>query len=82
MNRFACLVTAALFVSITGAQATQQGTAALRNWKLMDLCAKQAQAAYPDYNAVSNTKRDAMLKACLNANVLPPRQPTSTPESR
>ena len=45
----------------------------------MDVCAKQAQAAYPDFNAESNAKRDAKLKECLNANGLPPREPSGRP---
>jgi hypothetical protein len=46
---------------------------------VMDVCAKQAQAAYPEYSTESNAKRDAKLKECLNANHLPPRQPLSRP---
>jgi hypothetical protein len=76
------LFLAALVLSTISAQATQQGQATLRSWKLMDVCAKQAQAAYPEYNALSNAKRDAKLKECLNFNSLPPRQPLSTPEPR
>jgi hypothetical protein len=63
------------------AEATQQGQGALINWKQMDVCAKQAQTAYPDYNAESNAKRDAKLKECLNANGMPPRQPLAPPGS-
>jgi hypothetical protein len=62
--------------------ATQQGTAALVRWKTMDICTRQAQAAYPDFTAESNAKRDAQLNACLNANNLPPRQPESQPNPR
>jgi len=51
-------------------------------WKLMDNCAKQAQAAYPENNAASNANRDTVLKACLSANGLPSRQPLSQPEPR
>ncbi len=81
MSRLTFFLAALVFSSVS-AQATQQGQAALRGWKLMDVCAKLAQTTYPEYNAVSNAKRDAKLKECLNANSLPPRQPLSTPESR
>jgi membrane protease subunit (stomatin/prohibitin family) len=75
MSRFVLSLGTALVLSTVGAQATQQGEAVLRNWKQMDKCAKQAQAAYPEYSAESNVKRDAKLKECLNAYGLPPRQP-------
>jgi hypothetical protein len=81
MNRLAFLAAAALMLASLDAEATQQGQGALINWKRMDVCAKQAQAAYPDYNTESNTKRDAKLKECLNANGLPPRQPAAPPGS-
>jgi hypothetical protein len=81
MNRLALLAAAASTLVSFGAEATQQGQGALSSWKRMDVCAKQAQAAYPDYNAQSNAKRDAKLKECLNANGLPPRQPASPPGS-
>ena len=82
MNRLACFLAAALALWSTGAEATQQGQQALRNWRRMDICAKQAQAAYPEYSAESNAKRDAKLKECLNAGALPPRQPLSQPEAQ
>ena len=80
MNRLAFLGIALLSAS-SDAEATQQGQRALVNWKQMDVCAKQAQAAFPDFNAESNAKRDAKLKECLNANGLPPREP-GAPGSR
>ena len=46
-----------------------------KKWKTMDVCAKQAQTAFPDYSADSQTKRDAKLKECLQGNSLPPREP-------
>jgi hypothetical protein len=70
------LTTALVLVSGT-AGATGQGTTAMQRWKGMDNCAKQAQAAYPDFSADSNAKREAKLKDCLNANNLPPRAPDS-----
>ena len=79
MNPFAFLLFAVLVLSAAGAQATQSGQTALQNWKAMDICAKQAQTAYPEHSAESIAKRDAKLKECLNANHLPPRQPLSRP---
>jgi hypothetical protein len=79
MKPLAFLLFAALVLSAGGAQATQSGQAAMQSWRVMDVCAKQAQAAYPEYNTESNAKRDAKLKECLNANHLPPRQPLSRP---
>jgi hypothetical protein len=72
----------ALVVSAVSAHATQPGQGALTNWKAMDVCAKQAQAAFPEYNAESNAKRDAKLNQCLSNNLLPPRQPLANPGSR
>jgi len=51
-------------------------------WKSADKCAKQAQAAYPDYSAEANAKREAKLKECLSNGNLPPRQPLSQPPPR
>jgi hypothetical protein len=80
MNRYAYCFVAALVLSSVSAQASQQGQAAQAGWKRMDVCARQAQTAYPEYNAESNAKRDAKLQECLNANGLPPRQPLSKPQ--
>ena len=66
----------------TAVAATQQGIAAIANWKTMDNCARQAQAAFPDFTAESNAKRDAKLKECLGASNLPPRQPEMPAQSR
>ena len=76
MNRLGFLI-AALLLFAGAAEASQQGQAVLNNWKAADKCAKQAQAAFPDYNAESNAKRDAKLKECLSASNLAPRQPIS-----
>lgn len=81
MNRLGILL-AAVLCSAGAAEASQQGQVVTSYWKIADKCAKQAQAAYPDYNAEANAKRDAQLKACLNASNLPPRQPLSPPSSR
>ncbi|HMD66030.1 MAG TPA: hypothetical protein VKG22_05205 [Stellaceae bacterium] len=82
MTRFAFPLVVAFLLSAVSAGATQQGQSALRSWKMMDSCARQAQTAYPEFNAEANAKRDAKLKECLNANGLPPRQPLGQPGSR
>jgi hypothetical protein len=81
MNRLGFLIAALLLFAGTG-EASQQGQVVLNNWKAADKCAKQAQAAYPDYSAEANAKRDAKLKECLNAGNLTPRQPLSPPPPR
>ena len=78
MNRFAMtLPILALLLALApgAARASQQGVVATKKWKTMDVCAKQAQAAFPDYSADSQAKRDAKLKECLQGNNLPPREP-------
>jgi hypothetical protein len=79
--RLVALAVGALVLASAGtAMATQAGVNAMLGWKTADSCAKQAQTRYPDFTADSNAKRDAMLKACLEQNELPPRQfDTSTP---
>ena len=79
MHRLAFALAAGLLFSAVAAQASQQGMAAVGNWKRMDNCAKQAQAAYPDFSAEANAKRDQKLKECLNSNNLPSRQPLAQP---
>ena len=81
MNRFALPLAAALF-SFGTAEASQQGQTVVKSWQAADKCAKQAQAAFPDYNAESNAKRDAKIKDCLSAGNLAPRQPLSQPPPR
>jgi hypothetical protein len=72
MNRLAAFL---CFLALTAAPAaaSQQGVVVTQNWKGMDLCAKQAQAAFPDFTAAANAKRDAKLKECLAGKNLPPR---------
>ena len=82
MNRLGIPLAAVLLLSAGTAQASQQGQGVVNSWKAADKCAKQAQAAYPDYNAEANAKRDAKLKECLNAGNLAPRQPLSLPPPR
>jgi hypothetical protein len=60
--------------------ATGQGQWTLSRWKSMDVCARQAHVQFPDYDALSNAKRDAAYKACLSSSSLPPRQPLSPPQ--
>ena len=81
MKQFVLPIAAALLLSSVSAQATQQGVQAIRNWKQADNCAKQAQTAYPNFDADSNAKRDAKLKTCLQLYQLPPREPYSQPNA-
>jgi hypothetical protein len=64
------------------AMASQQGENVLKNWKRMDVCAQQAQAAHPDYTASANAAREEALKNCLEGGNLPPRQPLLPPPRR
>ena len=73
MNRVAAALLATV-VAAGAAQASQQGTVADKKWKAMDVCARQAQAAYPDFTTEANAKRDAKLKECLAGQNLPPRE--------
>jgi len=76
MNRVGMvLLILGLLLALVPARATQQGVGAIRNWKTMDLCAKEAQAAFPDFTAEAQAKRDAKLKDCLAGKNLPPRDP-------
>jgi len=82
MNSVGLPSVAALLLAVGTAAASQQGQTAAVAWRAADKCAKQAQAAFPDYNAESNARRDAKLKECLSAGNLAPRQPISQPPSR
>jgi hypothetical protein len=62
----------ALFASAAG-QASNPGNQTLKNFKLMDQCAKEAQQAFPDFTTEAQAKRDAKLKECLASKNLPPR---------
>jgi len=73
MSRLACCL-AALFLAAAPAFASQQGVVAIQNWKKMDLCARQAQTAFPDFTAEANAKRAAKEKECLEGKNLPPRE--------
>jgi hypothetical protein len=86
MKRSVFVLVAALLIALGltagRAGATGQGMVAIARWKTMDTCAKQAQAAFPDFTPDANAKREAKLKACLNANNLPPREPLASPQPR
>ncbi len=73
MNRFASALLI-LALAALPAMATQPGVTAMKNWQGMDLCARQAHTAFPDFTADANAKRDAMLKQCLEGKNLPPRE--------
>ena len=74
MNRCLGLMIVLLLVP-AAAGASQQGVIEMQRWRAMDVCAKQAQAAFPDFTADANQKRDARLQECLRGNNLPPRAP-------
>ena len=76
MTRFALLLLILALAPAT-AGATQQGIVAMKNWKTMDNCAKEAQTAFPDFTADSNAKRAAKEKDCLERKNLPPREPSA-----
>ncbi|HVC57807.1 MAG TPA: hypothetical protein VND95_17795 [Stellaceae bacterium] len=71
MNRFAIALVAFAF-AFAPAMASQPGLVVTKNWKLMDQCAQAARAAFPDYTAEANAKREAKLKECLESKNLPP----------
>ena len=76
MGRLIAVILAMTIALAAGAAyATQAGQGAIKNWSLMDQCAREAQAAYPDYSAADYAKRDAKLKECLEEKNLPPRDP-------
>ena len=54
MNWLGLPLIAMLLLLIRTAEASQQGQAAVSYWKAADKCAKQAQAAFPDYSAEAN----------------------------
>jgi hypothetical protein len=74
MVRLAVVVLLALAGAALASE-TQQGVIVIRKWAAMDRCAKQAQAAFPDFTPESNAKRDAKLQACLESQNLPLREP-------
>jgi hypothetical protein len=73
MNRLA--VALLIFALSAGAAgASQSGMVVMKTWRAMDQCAKDAQAAFPDFTAESNAKRAAKEKECLEGKNLPPRE--------
>lgn len=78
MNRFAsvCVLSITIVLAASAAEATSaQGNVVFSKWKASDKCTRQAQAAFPDFTAEANAKREASLKACLQGGGLPPREP-------
>jgi hypothetical protein len=73
---------AALFLPAAAHAFSLQGGNAMVRWKAMDICAVEAQRAFPDFTAESNAKRDAKLKECLASRNLPPRGTPSDPPGR
>jgi hypothetical protein len=74
MIRLVIVLLLALIVPVAASE-TQQGLIVVKKWATMDKCAKQAQAAFPDFTAADNAKRDARLQACLEGQNLPTRAP-------
>ena len=69
---------AVFFLPVAAHATSSQGVIAIDKWKAMDVCAIEAQRAFPDFTAESNAKRDAKLKECLAGQNLPPRE-SATP---
>lgn len=69
------LVCSALLVAHeSSAQLPNQENAFTRSeriWKLRDLCARNAQKAYPDYTAEGNANRERLYRQCLETYNLP-----------
>jgi len=70
----------ALSMPVTATANSRSGNMIMNGWKASDRCAAAAQKAFPDFNAESNAKRDAMLKNCLASQNLPPRQSLDKPQ--
>jgi hypothetical protein len=76
--RLLALLLLALTLMPGTARATQQGIVVMKNWKVMDQCAKEAQTAFPDFTAEANAKRAAQEKECLaKKNLAPHEAPAS-----
>ena len=73
MNRLAPAVILLALAVPAAAFATDRGVQVMKNWKSSDQCARDAQAAFPDFTAEATAKRDAKLKECLAGRNLPPR---------
>jgi hypothetical protein len=78
MNRYGAAfllgTTIVLCAGVAEANSTAYGNMAAGKWKASDKCARQAQAAFPDFTPEANAKREASLKACLEGGALPPRE--------
>lgn len=78
MNRFVATLFLSLSIAVPAivAHATsQQANTVIARWKQSDKCAQRAQTDFPDFTREANAKRDAALKACLDGQSLPPREP-------
>lgn len=79
MRRLIIAATLWLVLAPALAAASQQGESAIKNWKRMDACTRQAQIAHPDYTTAANAAREAALKTCLENGNLPPRRSLPPP---
>jgi hypothetical protein len=74
MNRLAAALVPLGLLASAVAQASQPGNQTMKNFKVMDQCAREAQQAFPDFTTEAQAKRDAKLKECLASRNLPPRE--------
>jgi len=73
MNRLAFAFALLALLASTAVEASNPGNQTMKNFKVMDQCAKEAQQAFPDFTTEAQAKRDAKLKECLASRNLPPR---------
>ena len=78
MRRLAVILIV-LAVAPAAATASQQGTVVMKKWQAMDKCTERSYAAFPDYTTQSNARREALLRACLDGQNLPPRESPPPP---
>ena len=71
MIRLTVSLLSALLLAASSAGATQQGQTALRSWKVMDACTRQAQTAYPEFSAEANVPEVLKVAADKTARAMP-----------
>jgi hypothetical protein len=69
--RLVPILTAAELLLPQNAVADQAWKTNSAYWRVMDICTRQAQQAYPDYTPESNAKREKARQTCMRANNLP-----------
>ena len=73
------LILLVLAIVPAAARASQQGVIVVKKWQAMDKCTERSYAAFPDYTTQSNARREALLRACLDGQNLPPRESPPPP---